>query len=196
MDTSFINHLDENEAKWFAVYTHYKREKRIQEALNAKGVHCFLPLLKVTRYYTRKIKKVELPLINCYLFVKIVKKEYISVLETQDVVGFLKIGKNLISIPEHEINIMKMIVGQNVEVEVRPGLINKGDEVEIIGGQLTGLRGRFLDIQNEKNFLVELENMGYSLLINIDPKLLKKVGNGSEEKIDLTPKTSNWSIKL
>jgi len=196
MDTSFINHLDENEAKWFAVYTHYKREKRIQEALNAKSVHCFLPLLKVTRYYTRKIKKVELPLINCYLFVKIIKKEYIPVLETQDVVGFLKIGKNLISIPEHEINIMKMIVGQNVEVEVLPGLINKGDEVEIIGGQLTGLRGRFLDIQNEKNFLVELENMGYSLLINIEPKFLKKVGKGMEEKTDLTPKTSNWSIKL
>ena len=196
MEISYTNHLDENEAKWFAVYTHYKREKKIQEALNAKGIHCFLPLLKVTRYYTRKIKKVELPLINCYLFVKIVKKEYIPVLETQDVVGFLKIGKNLISIPEHEINIMKMIVGQNVEVEVRPGLINKGDEVEIIGGQLTGLRGRFLDVQNEKNFLVELENMGYSLLINIEPKFLKKVGNGSEEKIDLTPKTSNWSIKL
>ena len=63
----YENHLDTSEARWFAVYARYKREKVVAQRLQEKGIECYLPLQRLTRYYTRKVKQVELPLISGYL---------------------------------------------------------------------------------------------------------------------------------
>ncbi len=171
----YENHLDENEARWFAVYTKYKREKLVNRLLSNKKISAYLPLQKVTRRYTRKIKKLELPLISCYIFVKIRANEYLPVLETENVVRFVRFSKNLLSIPEKEIQIIRKVVGEEgIELEAEPTQLYAGDEVEIIGGNLTGLSGILLEKQGKKKMVVELEKMGYSLLMNIDASLLRK----------------------
>ncbi|MEK7255619.1 MAG: transcription termination/antitermination NusG family protein, partial [Bacteroidota bacterium] len=76
------SHLDGVEPKWFAVYTRYKSEKVVQRLLQNKKIESYLPLQRVTRRYTRKIKHHDIPLISCYIFVKIVRAEYVPVLET------------------------------------------------------------------------------------------------------------------
>ncbi len=83
-------HLDNIEKKWFAIYTRYKREKIVRKQLTEKGVEAYLPLSTHKRVYTRKIKIIELPLISCYVFVKITQSEYLTVASTQDVVKFVK----------------------------------------------------------------------------------------------------------
>jgi transcription antitermination factor NusG len=175
------NHLSKFEARWFAVYTHFKREKVVAKRLASKGIEYFLPLQKRTRRYTRKIKEVELPLINCYIFVKITKPEYVPVLETDDVLKFVRFRKNLISIPEEEIDILRLVVGENIEVEVEAGSLNVGDEVEIVGGHLTGLRGTLHEQRSDKNFVVALDKLGYSLLMQLDPQLLRRIGPGASK---------------
>lgn len=172
----YENHLDEHEPRWFSIYTRYKREKLVAQRLRQKGIEVYLPLQKFTRRYVRKIKHVELPLINCYLFTKITKKEYVPVLETQDVVKFIRFSKNLISIPEAEIQIIQRVVGESIEIEVSPSEYLPGDHVEIIAGELTGLRGKLLKKESGKNFLIELESLGYQLRMQVDPSLLHRIG--------------------
>lgn len=180
----YENHLDDHEAKWFAIYTRYKREKMVAKRLQQKGIEVYLPLQKFTRRYVRKVKQVELPLINCYLFTKITKKEYVPVLETQDVLKFVRFSRNLISIPEAEIRIIQRVVGEAVEVEVNPAEYLPGDDVEIIAGQLTGLKGKLLKKENEKNFLIELESLGYQMLMKVDPSLIQRTGRDPNWKPD------------
>lgn len=170
----YENHLDEKEARWFAVYTRYKREKLVAGRLAQKGIQVYLPLQQFTRRYVRKVKQVELPLISCYLFTRITKAEYVPVLETPDVVKFVRFSKNLIAIPDREIQIIQRVVGEAVEVEVTPAQYTPGDTVEIIGGQLTGLRGTLLRKDSDKNFLIELDTLGYQLRMWVDPELLFK----------------------
>ncbi len=167
-------HLDSKEARWFAVYTKYKREKLVRQMLERKGIEVYLPINKVTRRWTRKVKKVELPLISCYVFVKILKSEYIKVLETENVLSFVRFSKNLLSIPEKEIELMKRITGEIEGVEVTTSMLNIGDDVEIIAGNLTGLKGKLIKTEGNKKFVVELISIGYSLQMEIDPKLLRK----------------------
>lgn len=174
-EQEYEDHLHPREARWFAVYTRYKREKVVAERLREKGVECYLPLQRLTRRYTRKVKQVELPLISCYTFAKITRKEYVSVLETPDVVQFVRFRRNLIAIPEAEINIMRRVVGEGIELLAEPGLFHRGDEVEIIAGQLTGLRGMLLEQRSDKNFVIELDNLGYSLHMQVDPALLRRI---------------------
>ncbi|NUO00523.1 MAG: UpxY family transcription antiterminator [Saprospiraceae bacterium] len=169
------NQLDEQEARWFAVYTAYKREKLVSKRLADRSIEAYLPLLEYTRRYERKVRSVELPLISGYIFVKITRKEYVPVLETPDVVNFVKFARNLIAIPESEIKIIQRIVGEVSDVEVRTNEFCEGDEVEIIGGKLTGLRGKLLEGQENKNLLIELTHTGLSLRMYIAPGLLMKV---------------------
>ncbi len=172
--TDYENHLHIQEPRWFAIYTNYKREKQTLKFLQQKGIETFLPLQKLTRRYTRKVKQVELPLINCYLFVKIVKSEYVPVLETEQVLRFVKFSNNLIAIPEDEIQLMKRIVGEELDFTVEPSTFVEGEEVEVIAGQLTGLEGKLISKAGSHQFLVELSNVGYSFRMSIDPKLLRR----------------------
>lgn len=173
--THITNQLDEQEARWFAVYTAYKREKIIRKRLTDRGIESYLPLLEYTRHYERKVRTVELPLISGYIFVKITKKDYVPVLETPDVVNFVKFARNLIAIPEAEIRLIQRIVGEAADVEVSADAFCEGDEVEIIGGKLTGLRGKLLSGNENKNLLIELTHTGLSLRLHIPPGLLQKV---------------------
>ena len=56
--------------------------------------------------------------------------------------------------------------------------LRRGDKVEIIGGQLTGLKGILVNLEGKKHFVIELENLGYAMRMQVDPQYLRKIGNG------------------
>ncbi len=174
---SYTNHLDDNVSKWFAIRTNFKHEKQTAKNLKEVGVLAYLPLVTKVRRYTRKVKKYEIPLITNYVFVKIKKSEYIKVLQTQGVLGFIKVGKNLISIPENEINTLKKVMGEKKEIGVFP--IDKrramGKKVEIISGYLSGIKGEVINFSNKKMVIIELQNIGYTLSIEISSDNLKLI---------------------
>lgn len=174
------NHLDEVEPRWFAVYTKYKREKVVQKRLCEQGIQTYLPLQRFTRRYERKVSTVELPLISCYIFTRITKKSYTRVLNTADVLHFVKFSQNLISIPEREIQLLQRVVGQGFELEIEPKHYQVGDEMEIVGGSLAGIRGVLAEKGKKKNFLLELSGIGYTLRMEVDPTLLKRVTRGQQ----------------
>lgn len=170
-----VNQLDETEPRWFAIYTMAKREKMVARRLAERGIECYLPLQRLTRHYTRKIRHVELPLISGYVFARITKQGYIPVLDTPDVVTFVRFNKNLVAIPDVEIDIIRRVVGDKLEAQVEPLSINVGDEVEIIGGQLTGIRGKLVARENKREVLLELHTIGYALRVSVSEEHLRKL---------------------
>lgn len=176
--STYENHLDSKEPRWFAVFTPFKREKLVCRQLQKKGIRAYLPIQQLIRRYTRKIRKVELPLISCYVFVKITRAEYVKVLETEQVLGFVKFSGNLIAIPDGEMELMKRVLGEGMEVNAAKQSYQEGDLVEVISGNLVGTRGKLCSIQGKKQFLVDLNFLGYTLQISIDPALLRKVEAG------------------
>ena len=171
-----INQISSTEPRWFAVYTKFKCEKFVAELLRKKNIETYVPLINRTKRYERKIKHYQLPLINCYVFVLITQKEYLSVLETEYVLKFLRQGKDLLAIPFEEIQTLKKVAGDIEAVEATHKYeFLPGEDVEVISGSLTGLRGKIIDKSGKKSFAVELENIGFQLRINIDLKLLVPV---------------------
>ncbi|MEM6299092.1 MAG: UpxY family transcription antiterminator [Bacteroidota bacterium] len=171
-----INHLSKTEPKWFAIYTNFKREKVVLSALEEKGIEAYLPLQKTVRIYKSRKKKVELPLLTCYVFVRITEKEYISVLETSNVLNFVKIGCDLFSIPDEEIDLLRHVTGEEGYVLQRvEGFPQAGDRVEIIAGALRGTKGTLISAEGQKRFVLRLENLDQYLSIKIDPDFLLKI---------------------
>lgn len=173
----YENHLDESEPRWFAVYTKYKREKLVQKRLQEKGIHAYLPTQRLTRRYERKVKTVELPLISCYVFTRITRQNYVPVLDTTDVLQFVKFSQNLIAIPEREIQLLQRIAADGIGVEATAPSMLVGEEVEIVAGNLAGIRGILLEKERKKSFVVELRAIGCSLRIHIDPTMLRPLCN-------------------
>lgn len=174
-----INHLHDTEPRWFAVHTRSKSEKFVQRMLAKKGIQAWLPLQKLLRRYTRSTRVTEKPLINCYVFVRIVKAQYLPVVETENVAGFVKFSKNLLSIPEAQIELLKRItLEEGLDVEAVKGGFSEGDPVEIAFGNLAGLRGRIVRVEGKRKFQVELDYLFHSLLITVDAAFLEKTGLG------------------
>lgn len=163
------NQLHESDYRWFAVYTKYRAEKWVCEALAKKGIEAYVPLVAETKQYQRKIKTYHKPLINCYAFVKINRSQYTQTLETEYLIRFLRQGKDLIAIPEEEINLLKRIVGEKLSINSHPLTLELGENVEIIRGKLTGLRGQLVEKKGKKEFIVALNNIGHQLSIGVNP---------------------------
>ncbi len=168
-----INHLSNTESKWFAIYTKYKCEKYVTDLLAKKSIAAYVPLITKIKQYVSRVKRYDVPLINCYVFVRITKDQYARVLETQYVMSFIKQRQNLISIPDEEINLLKRIVGEIEDVNAESIEMNPGDEVEIISGNLTGIRGRLVESGGKNKFVVQLASIGYQLSMIIDKSLLR-----------------------
>ena len=170
------SHLSEDQPRWFAIRTRYKSEKLAYKQLISRQIDAYLPIRHLIRRYGRKKREVDLPLINNFVFVKIVKKDYLTVLQTEYVNGFLKLGHNLLSIPEEQIELIRRLLGENIDLEVVENrILEKGDWVEVTSGPLLGMRGKLVQVKGKEKVLVELINSGYSLEISIDNQLVKRV---------------------
>lgn len=145
------------------------------ELLAKKGIAAYVPLITKIKQYVSRKKRFDVPLINCYVFVKITKDQYVKVLETQHVISFIKQRQNLISIPEVEIDLLKRIVGEIENVNAENIEMGVGDEVEIISGNLTGIKGRLVETESKNKFVVQLASIGYQLSMIIDKSLLRLI---------------------
>jgi transcription antitermination factor NusG len=70
---------------------------------------------------------------------------------------------------------MRRIVGELSEVVVEPREWLDGDRVEVIAGNLTGIKGTLVEQSGKHEFVVELESLGYQLRMVVDRSVLRKV---------------------
>lgn len=161
------------ESKWYAIHTKYKCEKYVVNSLLKKNIQAYTPLINVTKKYTRKVVSREIPLINCYAFVYVKPDQFVKVLQTEYVFSFLKVGKELNAVKQEEIDLLKRITGVYDEIQAEEIEYTEGMEVEIVSGNLTGVKGVLLEKKSKHNFLVELRSLSYQLKINVDPNHLR-----------------------
>lgn len=161
--------------EWYAVITKFKCEKYVTASLQRKGMEAYVPLLRKTKRYTRKIKTYEIPMISCYAFVRITPSEKVSVLEVPYVHNFVRFDGKIVPVPEHEMQMMRRVVGEISDVIVEPRYWKEGDKVEVIAGNLTGIQGTLIEQNGKHEFVIELETLGYQLRMVVDRSVLRRL---------------------
>jgi transcription antitermination factor NusG len=56
---------------WYVLYTKPRQEKKVADSLNAIGISAYCPMVTVVKQWSDRKKKVQIPLINSYVFVNI-----------------------------------------------------------------------------------------------------------------------------
>jgi transcription antitermination factor NusG len=166
------------EPRWFAIRTRSKSEKYVCSLLVRKGLNAYIPIQRLMKRYSRSTKMTEKPLINSYVFVKIVKTEYLRVLETEYVSGFVHFNRTLIAIPESEIDLLRRFTLEpGLDIQAFDGKLEIGDPVRISAGGMMGMEGRIVEMRGKKYFQVELSTLGKFFRIAVDKNFLDKIGH-------------------
>jgi transcription antitermination factor NusG len=166
---------NKEEDKWYALYTHPRAEKQVYQRLIEKSVVTFLPLQKTYRMWSDRKKLVEKPLLSSYIFVKTKSKHFPEVYKTQGVVKFVTFEGHPASIPQNQIDNLRLLINSDEEIEVSSEKFVQGDNVEVVSGSLVGLTGELIRIGSKNRVIVRIDRLDQNLILKIPKTFLKRI---------------------
>jgi transcriptional antiterminator RfaH len=167
--------LDSHEDKWYALYTRPRAEKLVFQRLVEEGIETFLPLQKTYRMWSDRKKLVEKPLLSSYIFVKTNNRNFPRVYKTNGVVRFISFEGQPVSIPQNQIDNLRLLINSDAEIEVTSEKFAMGDNVEVINGSLIGLTGELIKIGSKNRVVVRIDRLDQNLILKIPLAFLRKV---------------------
>jgi transcription antitermination factor NusG len=158
-------------AKWLAIYTRPRWEKKVNQLLKEKGIESYCPLNKVRRKWSDRIKVIEEPLFKSYVFVKIKEEDRATVRMTPGVVNFVYWNGKPAIIKEREIQVVKRFLDEYENVEVRKIELTPEQRVRVMSGPMMDQEGKLMELKN-KTAKVSIDSLGYILIAYIDKNKL------------------------
>ena len=160
---------------WYAIYVRSRHEKSVHAELQQKGIESSLPLTIVTRQWSDRRKKVEVPLFRGYVFVKIdIKNEKLPVLTTSGVVKFVTFNNVTVPIPEDQMYWLQQMINSDLLLSQEQDF-PVGTEIDVMFGPLKGLRGRVKQKNSETRLVVWFDAIMQGVSVEIDPTWLTPV---------------------
>ncbi|HAH24855.1 MAG TPA: antitermination protein NusG [Prolixibacteraceae bacterium] len=160
--------IQPNTYYWHAVYVKSRAEKKAQSELQTQEIDTFLPLQRKLRQWSDRKKWVEMPLISGYLFVRASRKEYDQVLQSNYIVSYVRFEGKAAVVPDSQIEYLKLMLSQdNTPIEITQEKLKPGQMIEVVSGPFIGLKGKLQKIKGKSKVAVELEQLGYSALVEI-----------------------------
>jgi len=159
--------IKKESARWYALYTKSRNEKKVNERLTEQGFECYLPLQTVVRQWSDRKKEVEVPLINSYVFVRMVLSQRFAVLQDPGAVCFINFERMPAPVADKDIDYLKRILSEGIAVEVVEVPLSRGEKVKVIAGQLMGLEGELVDHKGGQRVVVRIENIPFSLVVTV-----------------------------
>lgn len=149
---------------WFVIYTKPQQEKKVAQGLESLGIEVFCPLVTEVKQWSDRKKKVTVPLIKSYVFVKIEESKRNAVFEIPGVVRYLFwLGKPAI-VRDVEITALRDSLSKPyTEVKVVPYTV--GTKIKIPEGPFQNSEGTVVKI-SAKYITVALEQLGMVVSIS------------------------------
>ncbi|QLH28394.1 MAG: UpxY family transcription antiterminator [Candidatus Parvibacillus calidus] len=159
--------------QWYAVKVKYKSEKVVIAQLERKDIEAYTPFRRYTSRYLRKIVRRMVPVLSTYVFVHIDRKQYVSVLETEHVFGFVKVGKLLSPVTQAEMDILHRIEGLDEKYAFKEVRYQTGQRVHVNNGALFGMQGIVSEVKSKGRLIVNFDSLGIGLQIEINVNQLE-----------------------
>jgi transcription antitermination factor NusG len=146
-----------------------RHEKRIAALLEQNNVCAFLPLLQQLRRWTDRNSNVEVPLFDCYIFVRILStsEERLRVLRTPGVWGFVGSERQGTPIPQEQIESLRTFQRENLLWSPH-AFLTAGKRVRIRGGSLDGIEGIIVRKGSAQSLVVSVDLLQRSVSIQVD----------------------------
>jgi transcription antitermination factor NusG len=159
---------------WYAVHTRHQHEKLVARTLANKGFEVFLPLYSEVRQWRDRTKLVELPLFSCYVFLRGDLDRRLAIVTTPGVHGMVASAGKLAGIPEEEIQAVRSVIENRVNVEPHP-FLKCGDLVRVKYGALRGLEGFLVRKKGQTRLIISVTLLERSVAAEVDASTIERV---------------------
>lgn len=149
---------------WYVIYTKPRNEKKVAERLQQIGITVYCPMITVIKQWSDRKKKVQLPLLNSYVFVCLEDKEREKVFQVSGVVRYLFwLGKPAMVREEEILALQEGLKEAMTSFEVKG--IKVGDLLPIPSGPFQGKEGIIKQI-NKHSLQLILKELGVLITLN------------------------------
>ena len=174
------------ELSWYAVRTRSKAEQLVSKGLKAKQFELLMPTYQAVSPRKDRRKILTKPIFKGYLFVRLQlnPKKHLKILKTLGVIQILKNSKGPLTIPDDQIENMKLLEHHVGECFHSPEFAF-GEKVVVKEGPLKGLKGTVGRV-NRQMLKISIDGVPGSIMIEIDPRQLISEESGLYFKVAST----------
>ena len=151
---------------WHAIYTRPRSEKKTAERLELSGFQVYCPTRKVVRQWSDRKKKVEIPVLPSYVFVRCRESDRIAILQTPGVRNFVFwLGKPAL-VRQEEIERMQYVLDEtNANDQVHIEAFQPGQKARILKQGFAEESGVIQRV-GRKEITILLEGIGILLTVS------------------------------
>ena len=161
---------------WFALQIKTGHERATALMLRHKGYEEFLPLRKVKRRWSDRIKELEVPLFPGYMFCQLSPNVAAPIITTPGVIRLVGIGRVPVPVSDEEINAIQTLVKSELYAQPWPYL-RVGQTVRVESGPLEGLHGIVLLIKNHHRLIISVSLLQRSVAVEINRDWISPTGS-------------------
>ena len=148
---------------WYVLYTKPRQERKVADSLNASGIEAYCPLVTVVKQWSDRKKKVQIPLINSYVFVNIEEHHREAVFKVSGIVRYLFwLGKPAV-VRAIEIEVLKKSL-EGIVTSFEVSAIQKDTIYKIPEGPFQGFEGIVKNI-NATTIQLLLVDLGFFITL-------------------------------
>ncbi len=159
---------------WYAIYTKPRHEKKVYELLLEKNIETFLPVVLRVRQWKDRKKKVEMPLFQSYMFVRIDYKYRYDVLQTHGVIKIINFKGIPAVVPDWQIDGLKRMLQHPEKIQLE-NYLKSGEMVRILDGPFKDLIGTIKQIRGEDRLIISIEGIMQTVSVEVDRTNLIKI---------------------
>jgi transcription antitermination factor NusG len=168
---------------WFALQVRTRQEAGVSEQLSGHGYEQFLPLYKVRKRWSDRIKEVDAPLFPGYLFCRFNPHDRLPILKTPGVIQIVGFKNGPSAVEESEILSIQTLVAAGVPHQPWPFLAT-GDRVRIESGPLLGLEGILTEVKRSHRLVLSVTLLQRSVAVEIDSAHVTAIGSSRTKQAE------------
>ncbi len=159
--------MDSKNLSWVAVQVRPKSEKLVANAISSKELEAFLPLYTTRRRWSDRVKQLELPLFDGYVFCRLDLQYRMPVLTIPGVIQIVGVGKTPTPIAETEIAALQSVVKSGLPSMPWP-FLQVGQKVRVEYGPLRELEGILLQTKGAHRLVLSVSLLQRSVAVEVD----------------------------
>lgn len=159
-----------NEKAWYALYTRPRSEKKLSSFLTSRGVDHFLPIIRLRKKWSDRIKWTEKAVFDSYIFVNInFIQDAKSILRSPHAVRFVEFGGEPAEINHKDMELMQISIkhfAENAIVRDAADFL-PGQVIKISVGPFAGKEALIRQIQGKTHVIVNFPALNKTLEVEI-----------------------------
>ena len=152
---------------WLALQVIPRHEYNVDRILGIRGYEHFLPLCKVSRRWSDRVKVSDLPLFPGYVFCKIRDSLMEVVRGIPGTIRIVSFGGKPYPVADEDITALQHMVQSDREV-APVAYMHIGRKVKVVSGPLAGITGSITQLRKRDRLIMSLDFIMKSISVEID----------------------------